>query len=522
VDVNIDNVGKIGIIQDIPPYELPPEAWSDGKNVLFIDGSVYKRFGQSSVTGNPTTNPYWIMHAPTIDNVDFWVYGGIGTLRANLNQSHATIGSGLGGARDDRWNGVMFGGIALFNNGISDPQMWTPPGLAQPVATLSNWPANTKAKVIRAFDRFLIALNITESSVSKPQMVKWSSSAPIGAVPLTWDETDATKDSREWPLQETSGACIDCKPLGNVNFVYKSDSVHTMKHIGGPFVFKFERKFDFGILAQDCVVEYKRKHFVATHEDVIMHDGLQAQSILDARMRRWYEGFQSSANVGRSYMAIAGKQILVCFADVGANEPNVALVIDAETGTLSIRDLLGVSFITSAPFAALGSTVYDVMNIKFDQMVGKFGQTSFGKNRDRFIGTMPEVSRIVMLEQGLSDLTQPYTAYVERTGLAIVGKDRLGNPKVDQTAIKFVHSVWPKIRLQNGTTIRVYVGSQEKPEGPITWSPPQNFNPDFCPYVDGFDVVGPYIAVRFESTDNTLWKLDGYKLDMEIIGRTAA
>ena len=524
MDVSIDNVGKVGIIQDIPAYELPPEAWSNGNNVVMLDGSVYKRFGQALVAGSPLVAPYWLQHCP-IAGSDLWVYGGIGTLKAFLNQSHTTIGSGLGGTRDDRWNGAMFGGIGIFNNGISDPQMWVPPGLSQAVAGLTNWPANTKAKVIRAFDRFLIALNVTESSVVKPQLVKWSSSAPIGAVPLTWDETDATKDSREWPLQETAGACIDCKPLGNLNFVYKSDSTHSMQHIGGPFVFKFERKFDFGILAQDCVVEYKRKHFVATHEDIIMHDGMQAQSILDGRMRRWYEGFQSSTNVSRSFMAIAGKQILVCFPDVGADEANIALVIDAESGTLSIRDLTRIAFIASAPFAALGSTVYDVMNIRFDEMVGKFGQTSFGKNRARFIGALPNEARIVMLEQGLEDITNAnlaYIAYIERTGLAIVGKDRQGNPKVDPTAIKFVHSVWPKVRFQNGTSFAVYVGSQEKPDGPVTWAPPQLFDPDVKPYVDGFDVVGPYIAVRFESADGTLWKLDGYKLDMEIVGRTAA
>ena len=51
--VPINNLAAIGLVMDTPPHELPPNAWTGGKNIRFLDGSVQKSRGHSRAS---TTN----------------------------------------------------------------------------------------------------------------------------------------------------------------------------------------------------------------------------------------------------------------------------------------------------------------------------------------------------------------------------------------------------------------------------------------------------------------------------------
>lgn len=517
-------LGRVGIIQDIPGYELPPEAWTAGRNVRFLNDAVLRSFGIEPILGNASVAPYWLIPAFTPTDA-FYVYGGIGTLYVTDGNTHDQIATGLGGTRDSRWNGGMFGNIGIFNNGIADPQMWSPPAIATNTTGLTNWPASTKCKVIRPFGRFLVAYDISEGATNYPWRVKWSSSAPQGAVPATWDETDPTQDSREWDLAETYGKVIDAKALGAVNFVYKEDEAHAMTWIGGVNVFRFDRKFPFGLIAQDCVIEFQKKHFVASFDDIYLHDGFTYQGILKDRLREWYAGRMDHPE--RSFMATAGNEALLGFCESGSDEPSIAIQINLETLACAVRDLPQVPFVTSA--AADPSdiiTVYDDVDITFDAMIGHFGLRSFTQGKTRFVGAWPgSTNKLIMLDQGFDNDGTNFTAYVERTGLTVSGVDRQGNPTVDPSMMKKLDRVWPKVRLQNGTDFRIRAGASQTPDGNITWAGYQTFNPAVAPYVEfqGLDeVVGPYLALRFESSDDTLWKLDSYSLEIQDLGKVTA
>ena len=63
----------------------------------------------------------------------------------------------------ENWNGVVFGGIPIFNNGQDIPQMWIgAPALALKLTNLTAWPATISAKIIRNFNSYLVAFNIRE------------------------------------------------------------------------------------------------------------------------------------------------------------------------------------------------------------------------------------------------------------------------------------------------------------------------------------------------------------------------
>lgn len=74
--VPIQNVGQIGIIKDTPPYNLPPNAWSDGNNVRLLDNGVKKCAGYQEVMATCPFAPYYIHPYLTSSGTYYWLaYG---------------------------------------------------------------------------------------------------------------------------------------------------------------------------------------------------------------------------------------------------------------------------------------------------------------------------------------------------------------------------------------------------------------------------------------------------------------
>ena len=118
-------------------------------------------------------------------------------------------------------------------------------------------------------------------------------------------------------------------------------------------------------------------------------------------------------------------------------------------------------------------------------------------------------------ETGNQEDTTDMNSYIQRTGLTI---DEQGNP--DQSMVKRISAVWPKMKVNPDSAddaVNVYVGHQMTTEGDITWEGPYTFNPDTQSKVP-VRVTGKYIGVKFESTTNTTWQLNGYSLDIKNAG----
>ena len=58
--IPVDTSGQLGIIKDTSPFQLPPNAWSDGNNVRLEHGAVLKSPGYDSVIETCPIAPYYI------------------------------------------------------------------------------------------------------------------------------------------------------------------------------------------------------------------------------------------------------------------------------------------------------------------------------------------------------------------------------------------------------------------------------------------------------------------------------
>lgn len=111
----------------------------------------------------------------------------------------------------------------------------------------------------------------------------------------------------------------------------------------------------------------------------------------------------------------------------------------------------------------------------------------------------------------------PVQVTLTRTGLAITGRDRFGEWKVDPSVIKEITGLFPMIKGIPGTVIQVSIGSQERPDDPVYWEGPYLFTLGQGFFQD-FTVSGRYLAIRLESTGQEPWELLSYDLDLVEVG----
>jgi hypothetical protein len=525
--VQIDNVGSVGLISDQPSRELPPEAWSDCLNVRFSNQNAEKFYGHIESFDTPSIVPQYLLSAK-FDGTTYWYYAnGTAIYRSDgTTESDVTRTAGAyNGGTYSQWNGGILGGVPIMNNtsGADYPQQWD--AGASKMKDLDNWPADTYTKVIRPFKQALVALNITKSGTNYPYTVKVSHPADPGTVPTSWDETDATKLTIERPLSEGSDVIVDGLGLGDSFIIYKERSTWIMQFVGGKYVYKTRRLFDsFGMLTQNCAVNTPKGQFVVARGDVILHNGTTYKSIIDEQTRDLL--FNSIDDNYSSYIFVVINQqfneVWICYAEQGRDAPyaNKAMIWNWISGVWSQRDLPEIAFAASGliPASYADKTFDGSVGTTFDADTGFFNQVDYPASKDRILMCGAADTKFYLADKTNQFAGSNFTSYLERTGLGVVGRDRFGNWKVDLQSVKLVRNIYPKITADSGTILKIYVGIQLKQNDAIDWQGPFEFNPATDTKIDCI-VATKLLCLRFETSSNAWWKMHGYGVDLDIIGR---
>ncbi len=530
--VRIENVGSVGIIKDLPAHELPPEAWSDGQNVRFTDTKAQKISGETSIYSAPTVAPHWLLPWDTASGFR-WIYAGTGQVHyvvssgtsTNITRYTTTPGDNdyTAGARPV-WSGGILHGLPILNNnnGVDNPQSWNT--ATNRLQNLPNWPANTKCEVLRIYRNFLVALNITTASGNFPHTIKWSHPADPGTVPVTWDESDATKLAGERALSESTGFLVDCLPLLGQNILYKTDSIHTMRLSNSQFVFAFDEiSSSIGALTINCIREFFGQHFVVGTNDIVLFDGRKPTSIVNQRVRKLFYDSLDPDFWNKTYVMVhyPRREIWVCYVQTGAavDYPNTALIWNWDTNSWTIKDLPDIAYSATGEVVEVNSATFDSSSGTFSTDTGPFDDSEGSPaNRQILHARAKTTASFYKGNDSYQSAGTSYTSRLERTGLAIAGVDRQGRPKVDPSSVKFLRSVFPKITAPSNATVQISVGMQETLGGAITWEGPYDFEVNVDTRVDTC-LQGRYMALKVEDTGNQLWEMTGYALDIEVIAR---
>lgn len=529
--IPITNITEGGTVRDVEPWALPPEAFNRVDNMRFNNGALVSVGGYAAVFDPPTVDPIWLM--PVRTPLDyFWVYASLAKVycvdAANTHTNITrTIGGDYAATLDIGWTGGVLNTIPVLNNGVDVPQMWDPALAATALAPLTAWPAGYTARALRPFKNYLVALDITKSGTRYPQLVLWSHVAAPGDVPSSWDVTDPTVDAGELPLAETSGFVIDCLPLRNFNVIYKDDQAWLMQFVGGVSVFRFDRvRATTGILGRRCAGAFELEgrgehHFVVGPDDVYVHNGQYAQSVIDQRNRDLLFGELNTSQIGQVHVTINTRrnEAYVLYPSAGNTYCNRCAVWNWKMDKWTFRDVPSVSFSASGIISpSTAPTTWSADTETWDSDFSRWDESPYSSVVPGVLLGVPGAARkLYKLDEGGTAAGSSLVARAERTGLAIAGVDRANRPIVDTNVRKLVTEIWPRIAAATGTQIDIYVGKQDNLREPVSYFGPYSFTVGVDNFVTPL-VEGRYLAIRFEASCASRWDLHGYDVQLEVTG----
>lgn len=526
---SVNDVAQIGIITDLVPMQLAPNAWTDGLNVKFSDNKVKKAKGWESFFDPGSTwdggsgQVYWAI--PYHNEIDaLWIYFGLKDARATNGATDVEItnaGGDFAATAERNWTGGILSSFLIVNNGIDPPQSWdgdfsTPSKLID----LANFSAAADScGAMRVYKNYLVALDVVKSGIRYKSLVKWSNSAALKQLPDSWDSTDETTDAGETDLSEklkdvNIGAVIDCMPLRDTNIVYTDSQTWAMDFVGGQFIFKFRQLFkNNGILTRRCVAEFEGKHFVVGNADVYVHSGVTLKSVIDAKRRRFLFANMDSNYYKRTFVFAnyKEKEMWICYTATGSSSPlpNKALVWSWVSGAWGEKELHS-TLTHGTPHISAGTVDTSIVTDRWSDNTDTW--TSVDRQWELLSFNPQAQTPLIVadkLYKGESTNSENGTAmssFIERTDIPV--------GEIDQ--IMRIKTIFPK--MTGDAAVNIHVGSHLAPGQPVSYASPVQFTPGTDTKID-VRKTGTHMAVKFESTGDQEWELLGYEVEAESVGR---
>lgn len=511
--VRIPQSGAIGVIRDLSAHELPNQAWSDASNIRFLDGMAHQAYGYGEVYNSPAAAPQHVLPC-NVAGARYWIYTTAATTfcctitagsAVHTDLTHATPRTGV----VNQWTSTLLSGIPILNVGDAAkvPMSWDL-NTANNFVDLANWPASTYCKSLRTYKNMLIALNVTKTTTNYPYMVKWSHPAEPGTVPTSWDHTDATKDAGEFDLAEGFDPIIDGMQLRDSFMIYKESSIWRLDYVGGAFILRSGKVFgSSGAMNRNCIVDIDGFHVVLTGSDVIVHDGVQATSILDKRARRdLFQDIDTDyTNLCFVYKNPFFNEVLICYPSIGATSCNKALVYNYKDKTCSYRTMPNVTHGAAGAVDNTLSGTWAGDSAPWSSDLTKWNGPDFVPSTARCIVGSAD-SKLFMMDSSSSFDGAIPVAYLERRGLSF------GAPE----SMKLIKGIRPRIVGNTGDTVIVKVGYSDDPYLDPTYT---SMTHTIGSTISNDCLVsGRYISVRFETDGAYQWRLDSLDLDIEVAG----
>ncbi len=498
-----------GIMTDPKPSDLPANKWSYGLNVKFRNGKATMVDGYSQVYNTPP-EPLLSVMPYLSDNTPYWIGASETKLRITTGPGGwvdytRLVGGPYTADQVHSWNGGFLAAVAILNNGSDVPQSLVPS--ANNFTDLPNWPANYRAKIIRPFKNYLIALNLTIDSVVYPTTVKWSAPADPGEVPPTWDITDPTNDAGENPLADTPGAIVDGKKLRDAFIIYKEDSVYSMRYIGGTFVFQFQQLFDdVGMLAPNCAAEFDGKHFVIGRGDVYVHNGVQKSSVIDGSMKDLLFNAISGQDIQSTFVVpdYSNTEMWICFSQsteaFTEGFDDRAIVWNWTTNEWSMREIPNLISASSGVVDPQDPEDWDSDPDDWDSDATVWGSQTYNPSKNKLVLVSYDNNKVYLVGESNRFDGEIFTSYLERSDLYFD----------DDLKMKSISSVTPHISGHG--TVKIYVGVSQLQDSPVLWNGPYNFEIGVDHHIN-CRLFGRYVGLRLEFTSEKAWTLNGYTLE---------
>lgn len=498
---------------DVSPLELGPEFLSYVINIRHRAGRVAQIGGEADfLTPALGDNPHQIRNIKTQNSQFNWVIAGGSSIKVSpdsdtvVDISPAGIGSQ---PFEVKWTIENFNSLPVFNRFTDPPYYWLL-DTANPCVQLPGWPVGTVCRSMRAYRNFLIALNIRDATGDYPDQILWSNSADAGSVPPDWDISDPGSLAGTTQLSDTRGEIIDAHILKNSLLIYKTNSVYRMDAIGGTFVFSLSLLFDsFGAISPNCIVEIFNGHIVFSGTDLIFHDGHAPKSLLKGRAQELFlESISSEAeDIYKSFLFHHSerREVWLFYVRRGSTMPDAALVYSYVYDEISFLDLASDTYSQAYGLIQTQAVVAD-----WDSDNESWNSTTKIWNDKITAGDTLHVMRGISDDIVLADdRANPVTT------TTIVNRETVIIPP--EHAIKMIYRIQLDILADHDDVELTFaLGTQFKPEDPISWKSPITFYPTDTT----IDIIakGRYFSYQITSDSQIYWELRGIGISVKQSG----
>lgn len=336
-------LGGVGVVTDLPSFDLPPNAWTKALNVRFFGNKIQKMGGNIGVvTQNmPDVTPISICQRPNTKSIIYGtnnkIYRTEGNFHYDCTRLNVTVPVPYTATPKLNWYYTWLSNSVIMNN-VNDVPQGLVPG-SNFFIDLPNWgfasTAHTTLKYwrtprIRTFKDYLICLGMYEGADSVnntwyPQRIRWSDVSFIDNLPSNWHEDDPNSDGGFVDLSNAIGTVVDGVAMADKFIIYTDRETYMMDYVGGDFIFNFRKIFsDAGILAPECAVEFEGQHFVISQDDIFVHNGSTRQSCASGRIKDYLLNEISSTNpqATKVFAYPKRKEIWIQYVSPGSSSDN--------------------------------------------------------------------------------------------------------------------------------------------------------------------------------------------------------
>ena len=533
----IRDLGAVGVITDVDPFNLPFNAFTRAKNVRFVNNSVeHAPIFREVLDLGSTDNPELVHGLFTQDGYDstLVVTDTFKILEITGSSSAATVYNGSMSANAKPYTVCSLANVEYVNRSDTAPVYRGPTDTN--FSVLSNFVPSSSCTSLRSYGDFLIALNMTEGGVNLPTRVRYSDLALANQIPSTWDAADLTNSAGFNDIVQMKTPIVDGLSLNTNFFIYSSDQVWQMEFVGGAFIFNFRKVFDnCGVINTNCIVEHEGNHFVFDNDDIYTHDGLTKTSICDKRVRNYIFSGIDMSKAGKCYVQHnkSLEEIYFCYHSgddlalyTDGDFCNRAAVFNYRSNTWSFADLPNTSSGTSSnvntvetydtsasSYNETGGT-YHKQESRFDQFPLMVSRAYTGDyetiSTNRVLG-VDLVNKGNMAKPAVAEFSFPMVA--ERVGID------LDEAQIPLSGYKVINRIYPQATtVSSDPEIHFEFGAGDLATEVTNYNPGIIFNMATDYKVDT-RMSGRYLSYKVGTSQPKDFSLSGFDVDLQIVGR---
>ena len=533
----IRDLGAVGVITDVDPFNLPFNAFTRAKNVRFVNNSVeHAPIFREVLDLGSTDRPELVHGLFTQDGYDstLVVTDTFKILEITGSSSAATVYNGSMSANAKPYTVCSLANVEYVNRSDTAPVYRGPTDTN--FSVLSNFVPSSSCTSLRSYGDFLIALNMTEGGVNLPTRVRYSDLALANQIPSTWDAADLTNSAGFNDIVQMKTPIVDGLSLNTNFFIYSSDQVWQMEFVGGAFIFNFRKVFDnCGVINTNCIVEHEGNHFVFDNDDIYTHDGLTKTSICDKRVRNYIFSGIDMSKAGKCYVQHnkSLEEIYFCYHSgddlalyTDGDFCNRAAVFNYRSNTWSFADLPNTSSGTSSnvntvetydtsasSYNETGGT-YHKQESRFDQFPLMVSRAYTGDyetiSTNRVLG-VDLVNKGNMAKPAVAEFSFPMVA--ERVGID------LDEAQIPLSGYKVINRIYPQATtVSSDPEIHFEFGAGDLATEVTNYNPGIIFNMATDYKVDT-RMSGRYLSYKVGTSQPKDFSLSGFDVDLQIVGR---